>query len=469
MSIKLFNTVTRRKEEFVPLEGNQVNFYVCGPTVYDYFHIGNARVFIIFDVIRRYMKYRGYDVTFVQNFTDVEDKMIKRANEMGITMEQLAEMFIDAYLEDAEALGIEKADHHPRATHHMKEIIQLIETLMEKGLAYQVGGDVYFDTTAFPQYGRLSQQNLEELESGARIEVDERKKNPLDFALWKGAKEGEPYWESPWGKGRPGWHIECSAMSMKYLGETLDIHAGGPDLVFPHHENEAAQSQGATGKPFARYWMHVGYLNIDKQKMSKSLGNILTVREMRRKIDPQVIRFFMLSAHYRSPINFNFELLEQAKGGLERLTTMLSSLEESLERANDISLEDRDLKMMGAVEEYKEKFIHSMDDDFNTADALAALFELTREANIYIKEDKINARVIQNILKTFRELGGVLGLFAEKTKEVLAPDIEELIQKRQEARKNKDWATADRIRDQLLSDGIILEDTPQGVRWKRKS
>lgn len=469
MSIKLFNTATRRKEEFIPLKGNQVGFYVCGPTVYDYFHIGNARVFIIFDVIRRYMKYRGYDVTFVQNFTDVEDKMIKRANEMGITMEELADMFIDAYLEDAEALGIEKADEHPRATHHMEEIIQLIDKLMEKGLAYQVEGNVYFDTAAFPQYGRLSQQNLEELESGSRIEVDERKKNPLDFALWKGAKEGEPYWESPWGKGRPGWHIECSAMSMKYLGETLDIHAGGPDLVFPHHENETAQSQGATGKPFSRYWMHVGYLNIDKQKMSKSLGNILTVREMRKKVDPQVVRFFMLSAHYRSPINFNFELLEQAKGGLDRLTTLLSSLEESLERAGEQPLEEKDLKMMGAVDEYRNKFIESMDDDFNTADALAALFELTREANIYIKEEKINSRVIDKILGNFRELGSVLGLFAQQKKETLEPQIEEMIQNRQDARKNKDWATADSIRDQLLSQGIVLEDTPQGVRWKRKS
>ncbi len=469
MSIKLFNTVTRKKEEFVPLKGKKVGFYVCGPTVYDYFHIGNARVFILFDVIRRYMKYRGYEVTFVQNFTDVDDKIIKRANEMDITMEELAEKFIDAYLEDAEALGIEKADYHPRATQHINEIIQLIEKLMEKGLAYQAGGDVYFDTTAFPEYGMLSQQNLEDLESGARIEVDERKKNPLDFALWKEAKEGEPFWESPWGKGRPGWHIECSAMSMKYLGETLDIHAGGPDLVFPHHENEAAQSQGATGRPFAKYWMHVGYLNIDKQKMSKSLGNILTVREMKQKIDPQVIRFFMLSAHYRSPINFSFELLEQAKAGLDRLTTALSSLEEALNRAQELPLEDRDLKMTGAVEEYKEKFIQSMDDDFNTADALAALFELTREANIYIKEEKLNTRVIQSILNTFRDLGDVLGLFAEQEKDQLDPDIEEMIEKRQEARKNKDWAAADSIRDQLLSRGIILEDTPQGVRWKRKN
>nr|WP_320415628.1 cysteine--tRNA ligase [Candidatus Contubernalis alkalaceticus] len=469
MSIKLFNTATRKKEEFLPLNGKQVGFYVCGPTVYDYFHIGNARVFMIFDVIRRYLEYREYNVTFVQNFTDVEDKMIKRANEMGITMEELAEKFIDAYLEDAEALGIKKADHHPRATHHMKEIIQLIKKLEEKGLAYEVEGDVYFDTVSFTEYGSLSQQNLEELESGSRVEVDERKKNPLDFALWKNAKEGEPYWESPWGKGRPGWHIECSAMSMKYLGETLDIHAGGPDLVFPHHENEAAQSQGATGRTFANYWMHVGYLNIDKQKMSKSLGNILTIREMKKKVDPQVIRFFMLSAHYRSPINFNFELLEQAKGGLERLRTMLSSLEESQARAQELSLEEKDLKMMGAVKEYKEKFIHSMDDDFNTADALSALFELTREANIYIKEEKLDKRVITKILDTFRELGGVLGLFADQHKEALDPEIEEMIQKRQEARKNKDWATADSMRDELLSKGIMLEDTPQGVRWKRKS
>ncbi|RQD72818.1 MAG: cysteine--tRNA ligase [Candidatus Syntrophonatronum acetioxidans] len=467
--MKLYNTLTRRIEEFVPLRGNEVGFYVCGPTVYDYFHIGNARVFIVFDVIRRYLEYRGYEVNYVQNFTDIEDKMIKRAQEMGITMEELAEKYIEAYLEDADALGIRRADVHPRATEHIPEIIEIIQKLMEKDLAYEVEGDVYFDTGNFPEYGRLSYQDMEELESGSRVEVDERKKSPMDFALWKKAKEGEPSWDSPWGPGRPGWHIECSAMSMKYLGETLDIHAGGPDLTFPHHENEIAQSEGATGKQFVRYWMHVGYLNIDKQKMSKSLGNILTVREIRKNVDPQVVRFFMLSAHYRSPINFSFELLDQAKGGLERLNTLIYTLLDLKEKAQEKPEEDRDKEMREAVTKYRQKFEESMDDDFNTADALAALFELARETNIYVKEGKNNLKVIEEILDTYREVGDILGLFANLEKEELDVEIEELIQKRQEARKVKDFATADSIRDQLLERGIILEDTPQGVRWKRKS
>lgn len=453
----------------MPLRGNEVGFYVCGPTVYDYFHIGNARVFIVFDVIRRYLEYRGYEVNYVQNFTDIEDKMIKRAQEMGITMEELAEKYIEAYLEDADALGIRRADVHPRATEHIPEIIEIIQKLMEKDLAYEVEGDVYFDTGNFPEYGRLSYQDMEELESGSRVEVDERKKSPMDFALWKKAKEGEPSWDSPWGPGRPGWHIECSAMSMKYLGETLDIHAGGPDLTFPHHENEIAQSEGATGKQFVRYWMHVGYLNIDKQKMSKSLGNILTVREIRKNVDPQVVRFFMLSAHYRSPINFSFELLDQAKGGLERLNTLIYTLLDLKEKAQEKPEEDRDKEMREAVTKYRQKFEESMDDDFNTADALAALFELARETNIYVKEGKNNLKVIEEILDTYREVGDILGLFANLEKEELDVEIEELIQKRQEARKVKDFATADSIRDQLLERGIILEDTPQGVRWKRKS
>ncbi len=453
----------------MPLREYEVGFYVCGPTVYDYFHIGNARVFIVFDVIRRYLEYRGYEVNYVQNFTDIEDKMINRANEMGITVEELAEKYIEAYLEDADALGIRRADVHPRATEHIPEIIKIIQKLMGKGLAYEVEGDVYFDTASFPEYGRLSYQDTGELESGSRVEVDERKKNPMDFALWKKAKEGEPSWDSPWGRGRPGWHIECSAMAMKYLGETLDIHAGGPDLTFPHHENEIAQSEGATGKRFVRYWMHVGYLNIDKQKMSKSLGNILTVREIRKKIDPQVVRFFMLSAHYRSPINFNFELLDQAKSGLERLNTLIYALLDLKEKAQEKPLEDKDRDIMEKVEKYRNKFEESMDDDFNTADALAALFELARETNIYLKDGMHNLQVIEKILNTYRELGDILGLFTNLEKEELDTEIEELIQKRQEARKAKDFATADSIRDQLLERGIILEDTPQGVRWKRKS
>jgi len=468
VAVKLFNTLNRRIEEFVPLKEKQVGIYVCGPTVYDYFHIGNARVFLIFDVVRRYLEYKGYQVTYVQNFTDVEDKMIKRAEEMDITVSELAEKFINAYFEDAQALGIRKADYHPRATEHIKDIIELIQKLVDKGLAYNIEGDVYFDTTSYQGYGKLTGQALEDLEAGARIEVDQRKKNPMDFALWKKAKEDELYWESPWGKGRPGWHIECSAMSMQYLGETLDIHAGGPDLIFPHHENEVAQSEGATGKPFVKYWMHAGYLNIDKQKMSKSLGNILTVKEIRKKVDPLVVRFFLLSAHYRSPINFNFELLEQARGGLERLNTLIHTLLDIIEKADNYPLDEKDREMLAKVKEYRLKFEESMDDDFNTADAIAALFELTKETNIYLKEEKQNLEVINKILDTYRELGDVLGLIPELKKEELDPEIETLIQKRQEARKNKDYAAADAIRDELLEKGIVLEDTPQGVRWRRK-
>lgn len=471
MVVKLYNTVTRRLEEFVPLKEKQVGFYVCGPTVYDYFHIGNARVFLVYDVVRRYLEYRGYQVTYVQNYTDIEDKMIRRAGEMGITVEELAEMFIQAYQEDARALGIRDADFHPRATEHVPEIIGIIERLIARGLAYPVQGDVYYDTLAFPGYGKLSGQDREELEAGARVEVDPRKKHPMDFALWKEAREGEPGWESPWGYGRPGWHIECSAMSMKYLGETLDIHAGGPDLVFPHHENEVAQSEGATGKPFVRYWMHAGYLNIQQQKMSKSLGNILTIRELRQRIDPRVIRFFMLSAHYRSPINFSLDLLDQAAAGLERLHTVVDNLQEAqgrLDPGEAGGLTPGDREMLQEVETYREKFLTSMDNDFNTADALAALFELTRETNIYLQGRDRHREVIQGILDTFRELGGILGFFAPEKKEGLPPVWSELIAQRQEARKNKDWATADRIRDRLAKEGITLEDTPQGVRWHRK-
>lgn len=467
MAVRLYNTLTRKIEEFVPLRDKKVGIYVCGPTVYDFFHIGNARVFLFFDVVRRYLEYKGYKVTFVQNFTDIEDKMIRRAGEMGKTVEELADMFIKAYWEDARSLGIRDADYHPRATEHINEIISLVQKLMDKGLAYEVCGDVYYDTLKFPGYPKLSQQKREELESGARIEVDERKKNPMDFALWKKAKKGEPYWESPWGPGRPGWHIECSAMSMKYLGETLDIHAGGPDLIFPHHDNEMAQSEGATGKPFARYWMHIGYLNIDKQKMSKSLGNILTVREICKKVDPQVVRFYMLSAHYRSPINFNFDLLEQARGGLERLNTLIYALLEAKESAEESPLKERDKEILRTAAGYKQKFEDSMDDDFNTADALAALFELTREVNIYLNAE-VNLQAVSKISSIFEELGEILGLFTGLEKENLSPEIEALIQKRQEARKNRDWALADRIRDELLEKGIVLEDTPQGVRWKKR-
>ena len=403
MTIRVYNTMTRQKEEFVPVNNNKVGIYVCGPTVYDYFHIGNARIFIVFDVIRRYLEWRGYDVTYVQNFTDIDDKMIKRAQELGITVPELAERFIEAYREDAGALGVKKADVHPRATQHIEEIIQLIETLMEKKMAYNVDGNVYFDTQAYAQYGRLSKQPLEELETGARVEVDEQKKHPLDFALWKKQKPGEPAWESPWGLGRPGWHIECSAMSMKYLGDTIDIHAGGPDLVFPHHENEKAQSEAATGKPFAKYWLHAGYLNINKQKMSKSLGNFLTVRELGKEIDPLVIRFFMLSAHYRNPINYSPELLQQAQSGLERLNNVVYNLRHLLTTlpAGEEETSDTEEKLQ-ALQAYRERFIVAMDDDFNTADALAVL--LTWHGNKHLfKKKEISRTVVAQTLQFLKK------------------------------------------------------------------
>lgn len=469
MTIRVYNTITRQKEEFVPQTGRKVGIYACGPTVYDFFHIGNARVFIVFDVIRRYLRYRGYEVTFVQNFTDIDDKMINRANELGITVTELADRYIEAYLADAEALGVEPADVHPRATEHIPEMIALVQRLMAKGLAYEVEGDVYFQTLAFAAYGELSTQPLDELVAGARVEVDERKKAPLDFALWKKQKPGEPAWDSPWGKGRPGWHIECSAMSMKYLGDTLDIHAGGPDLVFPHHENEKAQSEGATGKAFARYWLHVGYLNVNQEKMSKSLGNFMTVRDIRQKFDPQVVRFFMLSAHYRSPINFSPDLLDQAQSGLERLNNVVYNLRDLLCKLSpDNGLDSLTAERLATVATYRQRFIDAMDDDFNTADALAVLFDLARETNTYLQSTVPSRAVVENTLAIFAETGAVLGFFADKEAGLLDAQVEELIARRQDARQRKDWAAADALRDELQRLGVMLEDTPQGVRWRKK-
>lgn len=465
--MKIYNTLTRRKEDFIPLKKNEVTIYTCGPTVYDFFHIGNARVFVTFDMIRRYFEFKGFKVKFVQNFTDIEDKMIKRAREEKITVKQLGNKFIREYFKDAEALGIKKATVHPRATEHIDDIIELIKILEEKGYAYEVDGDVYFSARKFKDYGKLSHQNLDELESGARIQPGDKKRDPLDFALWKAQKPGEPGWDSPWGKGRPGWHIECSAMSMKYLGETFDIHGGGPDLVFPHHENEIAQSEAATGKPFARYFMHVGYLNIDNKKMSKSLGNFFTVRELIKKYDPEILRFFMLSSHYRNPINFSQELLEQAKNSLERIYNALYNirhLENVLEERELTSEEEEYIKELDRKEE---KFIDAMDDDFNTADAVAVLFEIVRDFNIYVKED--SAKTLASATKEkLLSLGDVLGLFRKFSESSdLDSKIEELIRQREEARRNKNYALADKIRDQLQEHGIILEDTPSGVRWKR--
>jgi cysteinyl-tRNA synthetase len=449
----------------------KVGIYACGPTVYDFFHIGNARVFITFDVLRRYLVYRGYDVTLVQNYTDIDDKMINKAAEMGISVDELAERFIRNYEEDAGALGILPADFQPRATRHIPQIMALIQKLMEKNLAYEVEGDIYFHVEAFPGYGKLSQQNLEELILGSRVEIDERKKHPMDFALWKKEKPGEPSWESPWGRGRPGWHIECSAMSLYYLGDTLDIHAGGQDLIFPHHENEIAQSEGATSKSFSRHWVHVGYLNIDQEKMSKSLGNVLTIRQLRETVDPMVIRFFMLSAHYRTPINFSGEYLEQASKALERLNTTVYNLEERLGKVKKGIPDDEESALLNLIENSREKFMEAMDDDFNTAEALAVLFDLARKVNTYLNRPQgQKENILEPVLDFYREINGIFGFMKEQGPAVLQKDIEELVARREEARRLKDWASADAIRAQLKEKGIILEDTPQGVRtiFKRR-
>lgn len=463
--MKLYNTLTRRKEEFVPLEKGKVKMYVCGPTVYDFFHIGNARPFIVFDVLRRYLEYRGYEVSYVQNFTDVDDKIIRRAAEENSTMQEVSERFIREYFADADRLGIKRATVHPKATEHINEIIDLISRLEEKGLAYTAEDGVYFDTSKFPEYGKLSKQSLEDLNAGARVEVDQNKKNPADFALWKKQKPGEPAWDSPWGKGRPGWHIECSAMSTKYLGETLDIHAGGQDLIFPHHENEIAQSEGASGKPFARYWLHNGFINIENEKMSKSLGNFFTVRDISRNYDLEIIRFFMLSAHYRNPVNFSREMLEQAKNGLIRLYNAKRDLEHAAENADreDMSREERE--KAEELERYRKRFNEAMEDDLNTADALSVIFELVRDINAYIKQG-ISAGFAKWALGFLMEFADVLGLLSKQQGQ-LDQEIEDLVAERERARKRKDWALADKIRDDLKERGIIIEDTPQGAKWKR--
>lgn len=465
--IKLFNTLTGKKENFEPVNEGQVGIYACGPTVYDYFHIGNARVFITFDVLRRYLVYRGYAVTFVQNYTDIDDKMIKRASELGITVDELAERYIQAYEEDATALGIHLPDQQPRATQHIPQIIAIIGQLIERGIAYAVDGDVYYHVQAFPSYGKLSHQPLQELAAGARVEVDPRKRHPMDFALWKKEKPGEPAWDSPWGRGRPGWHIECSAMSMHYLGETFDIHAGGQDLIFPHHENEIAQSEGATCNPFARYWMHVGYLNINQEKMSKSLGNVLNVRELRKKANPQAIRFFLLSAHYRSPLNFSPEQLEQAKRALERLNTMIYNMQERLPRLDQGPEDQEEQALMDRLAASRERFVAVMDDDFNTAEGIAVLFELAREVNTYLnRSEGQKENVLRPLLEFYREVDDIFGFATEEEINPLKQEIVALINHREDARRRKDWAEADMIRDTLRERGIILEDTPSGVRWR---
>ncbi len=470
MSLVLYNDLTRRKEPFEPLVPGEVRFYVCGPTVYDYFHIGNARPFIVFDVLRRYLIHKGYRVTYVQNFTDVDDKMIRRAEEMGLSLGELAERFIEAYYEDADALGIRRADINPRATREIPAILDLVSRLIERGHAYEVEGDVYFHVPSFPEYGKLAKQSLEELQAGARIEVDPRKRHPLDFALWKAQKPGEPAWESPWGPGRPGWHIECSAMAGHHLGETVDIHGGGSDLIFPHHENEIAQSEAANGKPFVRYWIHNGYLMIDKEKMSKSLGNFLTAREARRRFPPLAIRLFMLSAHYRSPISFSEEGLLQARAGSERLRNGWADLAFALNR-REAGGEDPALREV--LEKSRRAFTEALDDDFNTAGALAAVFDAIRAVNSHLGGrsdlDRPGAEEARDFLRDVDRVMGILGIDGGPSASEGLSDqaVQALIEERIAARGKKDFARADAIREDLAARGIILEDTPQGTRFKR--
>ena len=465
MSITIYNSLTRKKEKFVPIEPNKVKMYVCGPTVYNYIHIGNARPAIVFDTVRRYFEYKGYEVTYVLNFTDVDDKIINASKETGESVESLTNRFINAYLKDVGALGVKKATHHPRVTETIDEIIKFIEALIEKGYAYEVDGDVYFQPRKFKDYGKLSDQSIDELRAGARIKVGEKKKDPLDFALWKKAKEGEISWDSPWGKGRPGWHIECSAMVRKYLGETIDIHAGGQDLTFPHHENEIAQSEALTGKPFANYWMHKGYINIDNEKMSKSLGNFILTKDIIAKYDPMVVRFFMLSVHYRNPINFTDELLESAKNSLERIRISYQNLEHRKKASTNLALDSE--QWLEKIAEKIDAFEAAMDDDFNTANAITVLFELSREANLYLEKNQTDVKVIEAFQNAMKTILDVLGIEMEE-EDLLDDEIERLIEERNEARKARDFERADKIRDMLLEKNIILEDTPQGVRWRRK-
>lgn len=463
--MKIYNTMSRQKEEFVPVDENEVKIYACGPTVYNYIHIGNARPLCVFDVLRRYMEYRGYNVKFAQNFTDVDDKIINRANEEGITFEEVSKKYIEEFWTDAHGLNFKDATVHPKATENIDEIIDIISDLEKKGYAYAVNGDVYFRTLKFKEYGKLSHQPIDDLKSGARIAVGDIKEDPLDFALWKGAKEGEPYWDSPWGKGRPGWHIECSAMNRRYLGKTIDIHCGGQDLIFPHHENEIAQSECANGCTFSKYWMHNGYINVDNVKMSKSLGNFKTVREIAEVYGYEVIRYFLISSHYRSPINYSLEIIEQCRSALDRLYTCRESLDFAIKNAKD---GEDDKELIDLINSRKEQFITAMDDDLNTADGIAALFELVKDINTKILDKDVSKGVCQAAAGIFDELCDVLGILYNRKSNDLDSEIEELIAKRQEARANKDWATADKIRDDLKSRGIILKDTPQGVTWTKE-
>lgn len=462
--MKILNTLTRRKEEFVPINEGKVGIYVCGPTVYDYIHIGNARPMIVFDTLRRYLEYKGYDVNYVSNFTDVDDKIIKRANEEGVDASVISERYIAEVKKDMAALNVREATTHPKATEEIPDMIEMVKTLIEKGYAYEVNGTVYFRTRKFKDYGKLSKKNIDDLRSGNRdllVSGVDEKEDPLDFVLWKPKKEGEPSWPSPWGDGRPGWHLECSVMSKKYIGDVIDIHAGGEDLVFPHHENEIAQSEAANGTEFARYWMHNGFLKINNEKMSKSLGNFFTVREIAEKYPLQVIRFFMLSAHYRSPLNFSADLVEASKNGLERILTAVDRLKSISGTEGEV-----DKAVADEMDAFVKKYEAAMDDDLNTADAISVIFELVKYANVNVTEESTKATV-ELVLNTVTKLCDILGIITEKKKEILDSDIEALIEERQSARKAKNYARADEIRDQLSDMGIILEDTREGVKWKR--
>lgn len=458
--MKIFNTLTRQKDEFVPINEGEAKIYACGPTVYNYIHIGNARPLCVFDVLRRYLEWRGYKVTFVQNFTDIDDKLIKKANEEGITVPEVAERFIKEFWIDAKGLNVKEATVHPRATENIDEIQRIIGELVNKGYAYSAGGDVYFRSKKFKGYGKLSHQPLEDLEAGARIETGDIKEDPMDFCLWKGAKEGEPFWESPWGNGRPGWHIECSAMAERYLGKTIDIHCGGLDLIFPHHENEIAQSECANGCDFAHYWMHNGFINVDNHKMSKSLNNFFTVRDVANAYGYEPIRYLMISSQYRGPINYSVDIIEQGKNALDRLYTCRDNIDFALKNANEGG------EIPAFIDQRRQEFIAAMDDDLNTADALAAVFSLVREINTVIA-DNAGKETLKACADIFDELTSVLGLVYNRKTDDLDSEIEDLIAKRTEARKNKDFKTADEIRDKLKNMGIILEDTPQGVKWTR--
>ena len=465
--MKIFNTLTRQKEELKTLVPNELKVYACGPTVYNFIHIGNARPLCVFDTFRRYMEYRGYKVNFVQNFTDIDDKIIRRANEEGTDYKTVSEKYIEEFWTDAKGMNVREATTHPKATENIDEIINIVSTLIEKGYAYAVdNGDVYFSPKKFNEYGKLSHQPLEDLEAGARISVEEVKHEPMDFALWKSAKLGEPYWESPWGHGRPGWHIECSAMVRRYLGETIDIHCGGQDLVFPHHENEIAQSECCNGVPFANYWMHNGFISVDNVKMSKSLGNFFTVRDVANEYGYEPIRYFLISSHYRSPINYSVDIIEQCKASLVRLYNCRESLDFALKNAVDNVPSNADA-IKATLDGRRDQFIKVMDDDLNTADAISAVFELVKDINTSVITDEPSKELVEYATKLFDELTGVLGLVYNRKTENLDDEIEKLIEARTQARKDRNWAEADRIRDELKSQGIVLEDTPQGVKWHR--